>query len=199
MKPCSREVACMDKHAAEPLLSVKLDEATGQIHVVRAILSYAWEGYDAGDNVIQSRETTKWVRELVGTISLDAIPHANDLRNELMALLHAAVQGTSRLPLHSVEAPLPAFSLGQLAYVAEVQNPAVPDQPRRNWRELLEAMPDSLEIVLRSISPDEARLVAAHCAAARGGRSVSPFCCVGCSPMFRCLPTHFSWTTPSRL
>src|SRR5437588_51450 len=47
---------------AEPLLSVKLDETTSQIHVVRAILSHVWEGFDAGDNVIQSRQTTKWVR-----------------------------------------------------------------------------------------------------------------------------------------
>jgi hypothetical protein len=160
----TRELACMDEHAAEPVLAVKLDEVAGQIHVVRAILSYAWEGYDAGDNVIQSRETTKWVRELVGTISLDPTPHANDLRNELTALLHAAVQGTSRLPLHSVEAPLPAFSLGQLAYVGEAQKTAAPDQSRRSWRELLEALPDSLEIVLRSINPGEAGLVAAHVA-----------------------------------
>src|SRR5262245_37122614 len=34
----------------EPLLSVKLDEAAGHIHVVRAIHSYAWEGYDSGGN-----------------------------------------------------------------------------------------------------------------------------------------------------
>jgi hypothetical protein len=160
----SREDSRMDAYAAEPLLSVKLDEATGQIHVVRAILSYVWEGFEAGDNVIQSRETTKWVRELVGTISLDAISHANDLRNELTALLHAAVQGTSRLPLHSVEAPLPAFSLGQLAFVDEAQKTAAPDQPRQSWREMLEALPDSLEIVLRSINPGEAGLVAAHVA-----------------------------------
>ncbi|HWY86572.1 MAG TPA: hypothetical protein VNX28_07605, partial [Gemmataceae bacterium] len=160
----SREDSRMAADASEPLLSVKLDETAGQIHVVRAILSYVWEGFDAGDNVIQSRETTKWVRELVGTISLDATPHANDLRNELTALLHAAVQGTSRLPLNSVEAPLPAFSLGQLAYVGEVQKTAAPDQPRRSWRELLEALPDSLEIVLRSINPGEAGLVAAHIA-----------------------------------
>src|SRR5439155_18731304 len=53
--------------STEPLLSVKLDAETGQIHVVRAILCYAWEAYDAGDNVILSRETTKWVRELVCT------------------------------------------------------------------------------------------------------------------------------------
>src|SRR5579884_968219 len=54
--------------SAEPLLSVKLDGGAGAIHVVRAVYCYAWEGYDAGGNVYQSRETRKWVRELVGTI-----------------------------------------------------------------------------------------------------------------------------------
>src|SRR5438105_3647538 len=47
--------------SAEPLLSVKLDESRGQIHVVRAILSHVWVGFDAGDNVIESRETNQWV------------------------------------------------------------------------------------------------------------------------------------------
>src|SRR5439155_5662331 len=54
--------------STEPLMSVKLDTETGQVHVVRAILCYAWDAYDAGENVILSRETKKWVRELVGTI-----------------------------------------------------------------------------------------------------------------------------------
>ena len=43
--------------SAEPLLSLKLDERREEVHVVRAILSYAWEGYHAGDNVYLSRET----------------------------------------------------------------------------------------------------------------------------------------------
>src|SRR5262249_47311359 len=34
------------QRSAEPLLAVKLD-AAGQVHVVRAIYSHAWEGYHA--------------------------------------------------------------------------------------------------------------------------------------------------------
>jgi hypothetical protein len=102
--------------SAEPLISVKLDEAAGQIHVVRALHCYAWEAYDAGDNVILSRETRKWVRELVGTIDLRRFPDAEGVRDELICRLFQAVVGTSRLPLTSVEAPLPAFSFGTLAY-----------------------------------------------------------------------------------
>src|SRR5262249_44530169 len=40
----------------EPLLSIKLDPERGELHVVRALLCYVWEGYDAGGNVIESRE-----------------------------------------------------------------------------------------------------------------------------------------------
>src|SRR5262249_41403598 len=101
----------------EPLLSVKLDAAGGgRGHVVRAIHCYAWEGYDAGDNVILSRETKKWVRELVGTIHLADFTSADEVLDEIICLLFQAVVGTSRLPLTSVEAPLPAFTLGELAY-----------------------------------------------------------------------------------
>jgi hypothetical protein len=102
--------------SAEPLLSVKWDSAAGEVHVVRAIHCYAWEGYDAGGNVYLSRETRKWVRELVGTIRLAELASAEELRDELVCRLFQAVVGTSRLPLASVEAPLPAFSLGGLAY-----------------------------------------------------------------------------------
>jgi hypothetical protein len=97
----------------EPVLSVKLDGEAGRLHVVRGLPCHVWEGYDSGNSVILSRETVRWVRELVGTLDLAA---ARDLRRELSLLVSQAVVGTSRLPLTSVEAPLPAFSLGQLAY-----------------------------------------------------------------------------------
>jgi hypothetical protein len=102
--------------SAEPLVSVKLDAAAGEVHVTRGLYCYAWEGYDAGGNVYLSRETRKWVRELVGTIHLARLADADELRDELICRLFQAVVGTSRLPLTSLEAPLPAFSLGRLAY-----------------------------------------------------------------------------------
>ena len=103
--------------SAEPVLSVKLDIGSRQLHVTRAIYCYAWEGYDTGDNVFLSRETRKWIRELVGTIPLDRFHAAHHLRDEIICLLFQAVVGCSRLPLQSVEAPLPAFSLGNMAYI----------------------------------------------------------------------------------
>ena len=100
----------------EPMLSVKWDRAARQLFVTRAILSQVWEGYDAGDNVILSREATRWVCELVAVLSLDEYLDAAEARDELAGQLFLAVVGVSRLPLTSVEAPLPAFSLGQLGY-----------------------------------------------------------------------------------
>src|SRR5262245_14890338 len=99
----------------EPVVSVKLEPVAGRVHVCRAILSYAWEAFDDG-GAIQSRETTKWLRERVGVIDLERIGGPAELLDELVCQLFQAVVGTSRLPLTSVEAPLPAFSLGRLFY-----------------------------------------------------------------------------------
>lgn len=148
------------ERSAEPLLAVKVDEQTGDIHVIRAILCHVWEGVDSGSNVIESREATKWVRELVGTISRQAFSDDADACLELAHLLRAAVEGTSRLPVHSVEAPLPAFSLGQLAYL-----PATgAHSPRATWQELASALPQSLETLLRTITPEQAAEAARLCA-----------------------------------
>jgi hypothetical protein len=102
--------------AAEPLLSLKLDRDAGEVHVVRGIESYVWEGYDAGGNVFLSREVRKWVRELAGTVALSRFAALGDLRDELACQFFHAVVGSSRLPLASVETPLPQFSLGELFY-----------------------------------------------------------------------------------
>jgi hypothetical protein len=102
--------------SAEPILSLKLDYPRRQIHVVRAIHCYAWEAYDAGENVILSRETTRWVRERVSTISLNDFESGTELHDEIVCQLFQAVVGSSRLPLTSLEAPLPAYTLGQMAY-----------------------------------------------------------------------------------
>src|SRR5262249_19508963 len=75
------------RRSAEPILALKLDVAGKQIHLVRAIHSYVWEGFDSGGNVIETRETTRWVRELVGTIHLDEFETGVELLDELNCLL----------------------------------------------------------------------------------------------------------------
>src|SRR4051794_23660577 len=125
--------------AAEPLLSLKLDEAAGAIHVVRGLDSYVWEGFDAGGNVYLSRERRKWVRELVGSIELGRFTDVSDLHDELICRLFHAVVGSGRLPLTSVEAPLPAFSFGELFYSYRPGAPAG-DGPLGSHEELVTEM-----------------------------------------------------------
>jgi hypothetical protein len=101
-----------DTPSPEPLLSLKLDGERGELHVVRGVEGYVHEGYDSGGGVYVTRERRRWVRELVATFDLGGV---EDLRGEVAAALARAVTGT-RLPLTPVEAPLPAFSFGQLWY-----------------------------------------------------------------------------------
>jgi hypothetical protein len=123
----------------EPLLALYLDAQTRHLHVARGLDSYVWEGYDAGGNVYLSRERRKWVRELVSTIRLDHFADVEELRDELACALFQAVVGTSRLPLSSVETPLPQFSFGQLFYCYRSDAPPS-GGPVRGWRGLLADM-----------------------------------------------------------
>jgi hypothetical protein len=126
-----------DGRSAEPLLSLKWDAAARRFYVVRGIDSHVWEGYDSGGGVILSRERRKWVRELVGAVALEDFTDAGELRDELICLLFHAVVGTSRLPLTSVEAPLPAFSFGQLLYCHGIGEPD--GGPVRSYESLAQA------------------------------------------------------------
>lgn len=160
-----------ESRSTEPILSLKLDLVHSQVHVVRAIHCYVWEGYDAGGNVFLSRETTRWVRELVGSISLDDFKSTSHLRDEVVCQLLHAVVGSSRLPLTSLEAPLPAFTLGQMAYFSGtagdgeagfmrspddlIRRGLTQDLPRREQVKLLES-------VLRATPKERLAKSAAH-------------------------------------
>jgi hypothetical protein len=122
----------------EPLLALKLDAAAGELHFVRGLESYVWEGYDSGGNVYLSRERRQWVRELAGTVSLWSFASVEELHDELICRLFHAVVGASRLPLLSVEAPLPGFSFGELFYCYRPEAPA--EGPLRDWRQLIGVM-----------------------------------------------------------
>lgn len=149
--------------ADRPLMALLWDAPRQELHVVRSLLCHVWESYDDGGNVIQSREASKWLMELIGTLTPAEFADTEELRDEVICRLWQAVVGTSRLPLTSLEAPLPAFVLGQLAYV---YRPGSKDNgPLRHWRELIEQAwsPDLgrreqaklLESVLRSALPAE--------------------------------------------
>ena len=112
-------VVAQGEISGEPLLSLKVDRAAGLLHVVRGLHCYVWTNYTEGDNVLLSRETARWLRELVGTLKLADFTESEPLRHEVADLVFHAVIGTSRLPLSSVESPHPLFSLGQLAYLPQ--------------------------------------------------------------------------------
>jgi hypothetical protein len=152
--------------ATEPMISVKLDVHERQIHVTRGLLSYGWEGYDAGGGVIESRETIRWTRELVSTIRLEQFADLANLRDELICVLWQAVVGTSRLPLTSVEAPLPAYVFGRFHYVHQ-SDLGEGTQPVEAWEDLLRRglrpglawreYVKLVEVVLRHAAPEELR------------------------------------------
>jgi hypothetical protein len=100
------------------IISIRFDAEQQKVHVVRFVEVYGWEAYeDAG--VIQSREARKWNGELIGTIDLAELPGETRLAWALHRLLFFAVVGTSRLPITSIESPLPVYSLGQFAHIRQ--------------------------------------------------------------------------------
>src|SRR5579864_941115 len=117
----------------EPVLSVKFDAAASEVHVTRSILSYAWEAYSDEIGAIQSRETVKRNRELIGSLSLAETSSADQLRDNLASLLFLAIVGTSRLPLTSEESPHPAFTFGQWMYCYRANAGDVPCSNAREW------------------------------------------------------------------
>ncbi len=131
---------------AEPIVGVRFDAVEGRVYVTRAILCHVHEVYGAS-GVILSREVQKWQRELAGTIVLDQLADAGTLRDELACLLFQTVVGTSRLPLTSIEAPLPGFAFGQFGYFF----PPAPDDggPRTHWSQLAAASHNALAEIER--------------------------------------------------
>ena len=120
------------------LISVKLDVPSGLIHVVRHIEIYCESepGPAAAEPV--GEPATRWQTERVCTIQLKQVQDESDLSGQLAAGLRLAVIGTSRLAVTSIESPLPAFSLGQLAYFPDQPDGGI-DRPMAGWRELIEA------------------------------------------------------------
>jgi hypothetical protein len=153
-----------------PLLAVRFDAGAGLLYVTRSILCHAHETYDAGGSVILTREVQKWQRELVGTIVLDRLAHTGALRDELACLLFQAVVGTSRLPLTSIESPLPGFALGLLGYWFRPGAGGV--GPMTCWSDVLQLpgevdLADAervkhLELLLRAVPADEVDVLAGH-------------------------------------
>ncbi len=145
----------------QPLIALRHDAAERVLHVIRRIRVLAWEPYEQARQVIEAREAEKWLAELVGGIDL-ARNDTGELRRQLEHYLHLAVVGVSRLPITSLESPLPAFSLGRLGYFASATGGLSPmhDPDALLQRALRARMPLDrkarlLELSLRALPPDE--------------------------------------------
>ena len=110
-----------DTPADAPLISLYQDQDAETMFVVRRILVRGHAAYEDPPGVIQTRAVEKWARELVGSIDYAGLS-AFELGMELGAYLELAIVGTSRLPITSLESPLPAWSLGQLAYLPRIRH-----------------------------------------------------------------------------
>jgi hypothetical protein len=104
-----------------PLISIRWQPALQRLFVVRQILTHGFEAYEDAPGVILTRPVHKWVAELVGTIAIDGLK-PQDLAAELANDVFLAVIGNSRLPITSLESPLPAFSLGQFGYLPRLSD-----------------------------------------------------------------------------
>jgi hypothetical protein len=159
-----------DAGAGAPLISIHRRYAGPLVHVTRRILTYGFEAYEESPGMILSRETQKWIRELVGTVDLERTA-SEEWEAELSNYVSLAVFGTSRLPITSLESPLPACSLGQLAYAREINGREAWSDPIEFFGAILasrvddQAIARGLETALRAISSDQViRLAEVFCA-----------------------------------
>ncbi len=104
----------------DPLLTIRISPSTlhpppSTLHVTRWLHCHVWEAFD-DHGVVASHEVERWIEELVGTVAVADFNDVASLMHELRLLAFHAFVGLSRLPLNSVEAPLPGFSLGVIGF-----------------------------------------------------------------------------------
>lgn len=99
----------------EPVLSIKFCPATNTLFVTRSIRCHTHEVTEER-GLLQTRPVVRRIRELIGTVSLQERTSLTDLHDELVVLLTRAVVGCHRLPITSLESPMPEFSCGLLTY-----------------------------------------------------------------------------------
>jgi hypothetical protein len=104
-----------DVPAGAPLLSLRFAGASAVLHITRWLHCRIWEAVDA-KGAIDTVEVERWIEELVGSVELEKKGDYDTLVDQVRELIFHAAIGLSRLPLNSVETPLPAFSLGNVGY-----------------------------------------------------------------------------------
>lgn len=174
------------------LVSLKYDAAERRLFVTRNILIHAWEAYESAPGVIDSHPVQKWSAELVATLRIDDRRAPGELAREIGHCVFLSVVGNSRLPITSLESPLPAFALGQLTFLAD--NPFPPPGDITSLAALLSGRvphsaplshPKFLEFVLRAAAPaDMPRLAQVFVAHLRERSPAMPHDCSALISLF---------------
>jgi hypothetical protein len=142
-----------DSLASAALISIKWQTERGLIYIARQILTHGFEAYEDSPGMILSRPIQKWVMELVGTVQVGNCQD-DALAAELERTVFLAVVGTSRLPITSLESPLPDFLLGELAYLPEASHVPAGRSPHADPIAILQAAlvgDRPLEVVARTL------------------------------------------------
>jgi len=105
-----------EKQFGEPLLALRWDAVRHQLHVTRGVLSRVWEAYTNESGGVTTRPVQRRVRELVATVPVRDDDRTVEIVASLARHIQQAVTGISRLPLTSIESPLPEFQSGHLYY-----------------------------------------------------------------------------------
>lgn len=144
------------------VISIRWTSPEGPIYVTREHWVQAEETYEPAPNVIDTRPALVLQRELVGTIDVRQMADTAALAAELARYVQLAVTGTSRLPITSVESPLPAFSFGRLSYAPSAAGQGEPVSDPVVWIERglaaaasMEDQARTLELALRAAEPGQ--------------------------------------------
>jgi hypothetical protein len=146
-----------ERPALGPTLAVRWDRDEERLHVTRGFAVHGHQAYGKG-NIVQTRPAIKWFEERVGTIDLGSAD-AIALMHQLARLLGSACTGTSRLPITSVESPLPVYAFGRFAF-AGCTGVRSPLTTLREWLETGAAAPKAIDFALRTAEKNEVGIIA---------------------------------------
>lgn len=162
LKGPHRSLHGTESQPSSPLISIKFNPSLKKIFVTRNLLTRTWESYESRPNVIESRPIQRWTPELVTTVDLTNVTERELTIRKISHGISLSLEGTSRLPITSVENPLPDHTFGNCAYFPDASSEGV-IKPIDDLKSLIERLlqKDSsrkqrasiLETILRSADP----------------------------------------------
>ena len=135
-----------------PIISIRNPiKQPQELIVSRSLAVYGQETY-VDHGAIHSRLQAKWHEELIGIHDLSQPMSLHQHIHALQCLLQQCVNGTSRLPVTSVESPHPLYLLGIMAYF-----PFAPQSSNPNQQPLSSSLDLSQRLVHETDPAQQAR------------------------------------------